>query len=91
MAYAGLRIGEVVALEVCNVDLDAHRIKIRRTATVDIKGSPIFGEPKHGERRDVPIAQHVTEHLRTIANGRSQDAPLRDSVRGGCASSGLHR
>lgn len=82
MAYAGLRIGEVVALEVGNVDLDARRIKIRRTATVDINGSPIFGEPKHGERRDVSIAPHVIEHLRTITSGRSQDAPLKDSVRG---------
>ncbi|ODU65481.1 MAG: hypothetical protein BGO97_10500 [Micrococcales bacterium 70-64] len=82
MAYAGLRIGEVVALEVGNVDLDARRIKIRRTATVDINGSPIFGEPKHGERRDVPIAPHVVEHLRTITTGRSQDAPLIDTARG---------
>ena len=82
MAYAGLRIGEVVALEVGNVDLDARRIKIRRTATVDINGSPIFGETKHGERRDVPIAPHVVEHLRTITIGRAQDAPLIDTARG---------
>lgn len=81
MAYAGLRIGEVVALEVGNVDLEARRIKIRRTATVDINGSPIFGEPKHGERRDVPIAPHVVEHLRTITTGRPQDAPLIDTAR----------
>ena len=65
-----------------NVDLDPHRIKIRRTATVDINGSPIFGEPKHGERRDVPIAPYVIEHLRTITSGRSQDAPFIDTVRG---------
>lgn len=54
----------------------------RRTATVDINGSPIFGEPKHGERRDVPIAPHVVEHLRTITMGRAQDAPLIDTARG---------
>jgi integrase len=82
MAYAGLRIGEVVALEVANVDLDPRRIRIRRTATVNINGSPIFGEPKHGERRDVPIAPHAVEHLRTITSGRSQDAPLIDTARG---------
>lgn len=82
MAYAGLRIGEVVALEVRNVDLEARRIKIRRTATVDINGSAIFGEPKHGERRDVPIAPHVLEHLRVITEGRPQDAPLIDTIRG---------
>lgn len=82
MAYAGLRIGEVVALEVRNVDLDARRIKFRRTATVDINGSAIFGEPKHGERRDVPIAPHVVEHLRVITEGRPQDAPLIDTIRG---------
>lgn len=82
MAYAGLRIGEVVALEVGNVDLDARRIQIRRTATVDINGSPIFGEPKHGERRDFPIAPHIVNHLRAITQGRSLDAPLIDTARG---------
>lgn len=69
MAYAGCRIGEVLALEVRNVDLEARRIKIRRTATVDINRSPIFGEPKRGERRDVQIAPQVVEHLRTITAG----------------------
>jgi integrase len=81
MAYAGLGIGEVVAPEVGNVDLEARRIKIRRTATVDITGAPIFGEPKHGERRDVRIASHVLEHLREITEGRPADAPLIDTVR----------
>lgn len=39
MAYTGLRPGEVIALQVGDVDLDALRIKITKTATIDIKGS----------------------------------------------------
>ena len=33
-------------------------------------------------RLDAPTALHVIEHLRTITNGRSHDAPLIDTARG---------
>lgn len=82
MAFAGLRPGEVVALQVQHVDVLARRIRIRRTATVDINGTSIFGEPKHGERRDVPIAPHIIDDLRAISSGRSDVEPLIASARG---------
>ncbi len=66
-----------------HLDLSARRIKIRRTATIDVNGRPIFGEPKHGERREVPIATHILEDLKAISAGKTADAPLIDSVRGG--------
>jgi len=83
MAYAGLRPGEVVALQVQHLDLPARRIKIRRTATIDVNGRATFGEPKHGERREVPIAPHIVEDLETLSAEKPADAPLVDSARGG--------
>lgn len=82
MAFAGLRPGEVVALQIQHVDLPARRIKIRRTATIDIHGSAIFGEPKHGERREVPIAPHLVPELEQLVEGKPATAPLVDSARG---------
>jgi integrase len=57
MAFTGLRPGEVIALQVRDVDLHARRIRISKTATIDVDGKPTIGEPKHGERREVPIAR----------------------------------
>jgi integrase len=82
MAFAGLRPGEVVALQVQHVDLPSRRIKIRRTATIDIHGSAIFGEPKHGERREVPIAPHLVPELERLIDGKPGTSPLVDSARG---------
>jgi len=82
MAFSGLRPGEVVALQVQHVDLPARRIKIRRTATVDINGAAIFGEPKHGERREVPIAPHLLDDLAALSVGKAATDPLVDTVRG---------
>lgn len=82
MAYAGLRPGEVVALQVGDVDLRARRIRITKTATIDLQGKPTIGEPKHGERREVPIAPHLIGSLTTLVTGRGNDAALVTSVRG---------
>jgi integrase len=82
MAFAGLRPGEVVALQVQHVDIAARRIRIRRTATVDVNGAPIFGEPKHGERREVPIAPHIVDELSAASDGRASTDPLIPSARG---------
>ncbi len=82
MAFAGLRPGEVVALQVQDVDVKSRRIKIRRTMTIDITGAATIGEPKHGERRDVPIAPHLIGHLQQLMEGKTKLAPLISSVRG---------
>ena len=82
MAYTGLRPGEVIALQVGDVDLDARRIKITKTATIDVNGKPTIGEPKHGERREVPIAPHLIGSLAALLTGRPRDAPLVTSIRG---------
>ncbi|TFC81164.1 site-specific integrase [Cryobacterium cheniae] len=82
MAYAGLRPGEVVALQVKHVALTERRIQIRRTLTIDAAGKEIFGPPKHGERRDVPIAPHILDALVALTAGRAATAPLVTSTLG---------
>jgi integrase len=82
MAYAGLRPGEAVALQVGDVDIASRRIKVRRTVTIDINGKAIFGEPKHGERREVPIAPHLISDLRTLSEGKESPLPLLETTRG---------
>ena len=73
----------MIALQVQHLDLPARRIKIRRTATIDVNGRAIFGEPKHEERREAPIAPHIVEDLEALTAGKTADAPLVDSARGG--------
>ena len=82
MAYAGLRPGEAVALQVGDVDLPARRIKVRRTVTIDINGKAIFGDPKHGERREVPIAPHLLGDLHALCEGKDSHLPLLQTARG---------
>lgn len=82
MAFSGLRPGEVIALQVRDVRLSDRRISITKTATIDLHGRPTIGEPKHGERREVPIAPHLLEPLAALMNGRTESAPLVTSVRG---------
>ena len=82
MAYTGLRPGEVIALQVGDADLGARRIKITETATIGVNGKPTIGEPKHGERREVPIAPHLVDSLAALVQGRTRDDPFVTSVRG---------
>lgn len=82
MAYAGLRIGEVVALQVKHVALATKRIQIRRTRTIDVGGKAVYGEPKHGERRDVPIAPHILPILTALTAGRAANDSLVTSTLG---------
>jgi integrase len=67
---------------VSDVDLPARRIRISKTVTIDVHGSATIGEPKHGERREVPIAPHLLAPLAALTEGRPSTAPLVTSIRG---------
>lgn len=54
LAMAGLRWGELVGLQVQDVDLSGQRLLINRQITED-KGKLIHGLPKHDKRRRVPL------------------------------------
>ncbi len=58
--YAGLRLGELLALEWSAVDLDAGLIHVRRSW--DPKAGPVAPKSRAG-RRSVPLAQVLRGHL----------------------------
>ncbi len=62
LAYTGLRWGEVAALRVSRLDLDARRASIAESVT-PVRGVMTFGEPKTHERRKVPIPRFLVDDL----------------------------
>ncbi len=58
-ALAGLRMGEVRALQVRDVDFDGHRILVRRALSEDQSLTP-----KSGHEREVPLAAALEGRLR---------------------------
>ncbi len=58
-AMAGLRMGEVRALEVRDVDLERHRILVRRATSEETSLTP-----KSGHEREVPLAAGLEARLR---------------------------
>jgi integrase/recombinase XerD len=73
-AYVGTRISEVLALQVADLDLDKHRVRIRRTWADDGKGKQILGAPKSGEARTVAIPQFLIPLLREQISGQNAAA-----------------
>ncbi len=81
--YAGLRLGELKALRVSDVDLDAGRISVDRSW--DAREGAIEPKSRSGRRR-VPIAEelraHLAKHLlrsgrrRGLIFGRSETRPF---------------
>ncbi len=63
--YAGLRSGEIRALLVGDVDLDAQLLRVTRTLSADEEE-----EPKGEKDRVVPIAPQLAEILRAAVEGR---------------------
>ncbi len=82
LAYTGLRFGELVGLNVEDVDLDTRRIRVRRSIT-QVGGKLIEGNPKSkASRRSVPIPQRLIASLTARLAGRLPDAPAITSARG---------
>lgn len=84
LGNVGLRPGEVVALQMSDVNLKTRRISISKTITTDREGRTIIGDtPKTDSGiRDVPFPPHLVPDLATLTNGRAGDAPLFPAVRG---------
>lgn len=59
----GMRKGELCGLAWSHVDLDAGQITIERQLTKP-GPSPVFGPPKNGHTRRIPITAHMVDVLR---------------------------
>ena len=64
-ALAGLRMGEVRAVEVRDVDFDHHRILVRRALSEDASLTP-----KSGHEREVPLAAGLEVRLRDAVKSK---------------------
>lgn len=82
LAYTGLRFGELTGLNVEDVELDARRIRVRRSIT-QVGGKLVEGNPKSkAGRRSVPIPQRLVPILKGRIDGRAPGAPAVASLRG---------
>jgi len=91
LGYCGLRIGEASALRVGDADLEARRIRVRRSVTNVTKAGLVEGPTKNHSARTVPVPKFLVPLLTTEIGERSTDALLFPSRRGGYLSVGEMR
>lgn len=78
----GMRWGEITALAVGDVDLDAATVRVRR-AWKSAPGGAVIGTPKSKKsRRWIPIAPATVTVLRPLCDGRAGDALVFVNQRG---------
>lgn len=71
-ALAGLRMGEVRAMEVRDVDFDRRRVLVRRAMSEDSSLTP-----KSDHEREVPLSAALEAHLREAVKDKLPRAPDR--------------
>ncbi|WP_288296226.1 site-specific integrase [uncultured Bifidobacterium sp.] len=74
MAYCGLRIGECFSLHVGDINLDARRITVRSTLSVDEDGNPMESSPKNSKTRKVAVPRFLIDMLRPFIDGRQPES-----------------
>jgi len=96
MGSAGLRYGEAAGLQVGDVDFIRGVIVVQRQVTeVTLDeaetvlpagrwrdGNLVWGRPKSGLSRVVPLPRHLVDPLRELTAGRARDALVFESRRG---------
>ncbi|HEY5852503.1 MAG TPA: tyrosine-type recombinase/integrase [Aldersonia sp.] len=82
LAYTGLRFGELIGLNVEDVDLVARRVRIRRSMT-QVGGKLVEGNTKsRAGRRTVPIPARLIPTLANRIAGRDHGEPAVTSPKG---------
>lgn len=81
LAYCGLRIGELAALRVRNVDPLRRRLRIEESVT-EVNGRLVWSSPKDHQRRSVPYPKFLAEDLSGRMQGKGRDDLLFTSSRG---------
>jgi len=83
LGYCGLRFGEAAALRVDDVDLNARRIRVRRSITHVRKTGLVEGPTKNHSARTVPVPVFLVRLLKTEIADRDSSALVFQSRRGG--------
>lgn len=87
LASSGPRIGEATALKIKDLDLSNKRARIHRTWTLNREGRRKLGPVKTGEKRWLPLAEHVVAGIRRIIKGRDPEDYVFITVRGAAVDS----
>ena len=82
LALTGLRLGEMAALRVRDVDFAKRRINVER-AVSDVRGELVWDTPKANERRKVPMAQTLADVLHRHTKGKALDDLVFTAPEGG--------
>lgn len=88
LAWTGLRVGELAALRVEDIDTVRRRLNVRRTAA-EVAGRIVEGPPKTAAGlRSVPYPAFLSEVIEAHVTGRAPEAyaftsPSGKQVRGG--------
>jgi integrase len=82
LALCGLRFGELAALRVRQVDLLRRRMDVAESVT-EVNGHAVFGTPKSGQSRSVPIPRSITNELTVHMVGKSADDFMFTAPEGG--------
>jgi integrase len=83
LGYCGLRFGEAAALRVADIDVDAGRIRVRRSVTYVRKVGLVEGPTKNHTARTVPVPMFIRRLLETEIADRDDDALVFPSARSG--------
>jgi integrase len=83
LGYCGPRLGEVTALRVGDLDLNARRIRVGRLVTYVRATGEVEGTTKNHSARSVPVPKFLVPLLVTEIHGRDGQALLFLSRRGG--------
>lgn len=70
LCFTGLRMSEVVALKVGDLDLKNGMVNVSRS-TVHVRGTYYDGPPKSGKPRQVPLIATLVEKLRAHVSDRN--------------------
>jgi integrase len=70
-AQAGLRMGEVLALLVGDIDFDQENLLVKRA----LSGGEVL-TPKSGDQRVVPLTPELTAYLHTQVDGHAHDVQV---------------
>lgn len=81
LAYCGLRIGELSALRVGNVDRVRRRFMVEASVT-EVNGELVWSDPKDHQRRTVPWPRFLDDEISALIAGRGAEDLLFPSPRG---------
>lgn len=87
MLYTGCRLGEVAALRVSDVDIEAGVLRVARSASAGLRGELAEGPTKGRRVRIVPIIPPLLSVVREAMEGKGEHDRLFPGPRGGVINS----